>query len=1118
VAKTNSERIALAMDNLQSGLHRYFKVQVQRDKGIAYEIQKLMDEDRNLVGPKKLEKIDVLALLKLMRKSWGEHFEPMLGKTCLLYVNELIEWRNQWAHQQKISDNDLIRLLDTSERLLDSLSSSDEAKRIGAIRRELINTRSNETVSKNVKKTLDLGNPKQLAPWRDVITPQNDVAKGNFVLSDFAADLGMVFKGESSQEYNDPEEFFTRTFFTDSLKSLLKNALKRTSGQHADSVINLQTNFGGGKTHSMLALYHLFSGEDLTAERPIKKLIDEANINQIPKVRKAVLVGTKISPSSPDPKPEGVEVHTLWGELAYQLGGLEAYNLIREDDLNATNPGDTLRKILNKYGPCLILIDEWVAYARQLPEDGPKISGGSFSTQFTFAQTLTEAVVSTSNCLLVLSLPASASDGAIQSQVEDIEVGGTRGRDALKRLGNVLTRIDSAWRPADKIESFQIVQRRLFQDIHSDKIGDKNVTIRTFSRFYGENPSEFPPECKDSDYKNLFELTYPFHPELFERLYSDWATIPNFQRTRGILRLMAEVVHCLWSNDDKNPIIMPSLIPLNDKRVSSEFNRYLEGNWNPILERDIDGERSLPKRIDDEVSTLGRCHATKRIARATFIGSAPTKISSQRGIEDIRVRLGCILPGESIQTFSDASRRLERKAHHLYREGTRTWYDTTPTVSRLAEDRAEEFRSKPREIKNTIYNRLNEQFQYRGIFRNGLHIFPDSTGEVFDTEDLSLIILPTEKKFSKNHPDDPAIKSTWEFLQNKGNTPRTYLNTMVFLAPQEKQLDYLENDVRLYLAWKSISDEKEILNLPPFQQKQVNKRMEDSLSSIKSKILDTFNILLVPEQLLPTDNVEISSKKISIYHGGKKIVEVIREALNKNDQLVSELFSPMLRKLMDDIPLWEGKDGSHLRVTQLREYFLKYLYLPRLEKDEVLFQSIRYGSEDTLLTWESETFAYADSFDEQTEKYSGLRTKNYGKTGLLVKPSVAIEHFKKAIDDNGNGEKDNGNGEKDNGNGEDDNGNGEDDNGIKPIKEKKYRKYKATTTLNPESPNPKFNDIANYILDPLLRDVANVQVKVEIVAIMPSEGEANNGFSDETIRTLNENSPLIDLDGEFLKD
>lgn len=1097
--KTNSERIALAMDNLQSGLHKYFKVQGQREKGIAFGIQKLIDDDRNLVGEKKLENLDVLALLKLMRKSWVEHFEPILGKTCIFYVNELINWRNQWAHQQKISDNDLIRLLDTSERLLDSLSSLDEAKRIGSIRRELINTRSNEAVSKNVKKTLDLGNPKQLTPWRDVITPQSDVASGNFELSDFAADLGLVFKGEASQEYNDPEEFFNRTFFTDSLKSLLKNALKRTSGQNADSVINLQTNFGGGKTHSMLALFHLFSGKDLTSEQPIKKLISEANIDQIPKVKKVVLVGTKLRPGSPDPKPEGICVHTLWGELAYQLGGSEAYNLIKEDDLNATNPGDILRKILTKYGPCLILIDEWVAYARQLPDDGPKISGGLFSTQFTFAQTLTEAVVSTSNCLLVLSLPASAREGVSQSQVEDIEVGGSRGRDALKRLGNVLTRIDSAWRPADKTESFQIVQRRLFQDIQSDKIGDKNVTIRTFSRFYGENPSEFPPECKDSEYKSLFELTYPFHPELFERLYSDWATIPNFQRTRGILRLMAEVVHCLWSNDDKNPIIMPSLIPLNDKRVSSEFNRYLEGNWNPILERDIDGERSLPKRIDDEVSNLGRCHATKRLARTTFLGSAPTKILSQRGIEDIRVRLGCILPGESIQTFSDASRRLERSAHHLYREGTRTWYDTTPTVSRLAEDRAEEFRRKPRKIKQAIFERLNDQFQNKGIFRNGLHIFPDSSADVFDTGDLSLIVLPTEKPFSRNQSDDLAIKATWEILQNKGNTPRTYLNTMIFLAPQEKQLDYLEKEVRLYLAWESIFVEKEILNLPPFQQDQVRKRKDDSLSSIKTKVLDTYNILLVPEQSSPTDNANISNKKISISQVGKSPAEVICETLNKNDQLVSELASPMLRKLMDDIPLWEGKNRSHLRVNQLREYFLKYLYLPRLENNEVLFQSIRYGSSDTLLTWERETFAYADSFDENLEKYSGLRNKNYGKAGLLVKPSVAREHWKDPVID------------------------------PPPILPPEpddpppepdlviFKKYKATTTLNAERPVPKINDIAEYILDPLVSQGAKVQVKVEIVAIMPSDGGENNGFSTETMRTLDENGTHLEIDGEYLK-
>ena len=226
--------------------------------------------------------------------------------------------------------------------------------------------------------------------------------------------------------------------------------------------MQLQTNFGGGKTHSMLVLYHLFSGTAASELVGIDAVLQEANISKLPVLKPVVLVGNRISPSNPVRKPDGTTVRTLWGELAWQLGRKKAFERVRADDENATSPGDALRELFNEYGPCLVLIDEWVAYARQL-HDQSDLPAGSFETQFTFAQVLTESAKLAKNCLLVISLPASDTAGSPHAQAEDVEVGGQRGREALDRLRNVVGRVESSWRPASAEEGFEIVRRRLFE-------------------------------------------------------------------------------------------------------------------------------------------------------------------------------------------------------------------------------------------------------------------------------------------------------------------------------------------------------------------------------------------------------------------------------------------------------------------------------------------------------------------------------------------------------------------------------------------------------------------------------------------------------------------------------
>jgi hypothetical protein len=662
MAITNHERVGKALELLKCGLGPFVQREITSiyKERAAAEMIRALGEDR-LNAKKPITEWDVGVLLRLMWDSWNEVFRLTLGHTERSLVSELREHRNKWAHQEAFSSDDTYRALDSAGRLLTAVS-APQADQIDNMKMELLRLRFDEQVRSEKRKSagtaIESAAVGNLKPWREVVTPHKDVASGRYQQAEFAADLWQVHLGEGTDEYRDPVEFFRRTYLTESLKGMLVGAVRRLAGQGGDPVVQLQTNFGGGKTHSMLALYHLLSCIAPTELSGIDAVMQEAGASKLPTARRVVLVGNKISPGNPSTKPDGTVVRTLWGELAWQLGGKKAFARIRADDEKATSPGDELRKLFIEYGPCLILIDEWVAYARQF-HDQSDLPAGGFETQFSFAQVLTESAKLANNCLLVISLPASDTPGSPHTQADDVEVGGQRGREALDRLRNVVGRIESSWRPASAEEGFEIVRRRLFEPLADPaQFKNRDVVARAFADLYRTQQAEFPPECRDADYEKRIKAAYPIHPEIFDRLYTDWSTLVKFQRTRGVLRLMAAVIHSLWEKGDKNPLILPANISIDDPRVQFELTRYLSDNWVPVIEKDVDGPSSLPLRLDGELPNLGKFAACRRVARTIYMGSAPLTKAAHRGLEDRQVKLGCVMPGESPAVFGDARRRL----------------------------------------------------------------------------------------------------------------------------------------------------------------------------------------------------------------------------------------------------------------------------------------------------------------------------------------------------------------------------------------------------------------------------------------------------------------------------
>jgi predicted AAA+ superfamily ATPase len=1005
MAITNHERVGKALELLRAGLAQF----VEREFRSAYhdaalaEAARWLGEDRMLAG-KRLGEWDIAALLKLMWEAWNEVFRRSLGSAERTLVSELRDWRNKWAHQQPFSSDDAYRVLDSAERLLTAVS-APEAQEANKLKQELLRLVHEEQVRAEKRRQggslIESAASTALKPWREVAVPHPDVASGRYQQAEFAADLWQVYLGEGSDEYRDSVEFFRRTYLTESLKGLLVNAIRRLSGRGGDPVVQLQTNFGGGKTHSMLALYHLFSGQSPGELPGAETVLEEAGVNSLPQVRRAVLVGNRLSPGNPLKKPDGTRICTLWGELAWQLGqaaggpkeAKKAFDRIAADDEHATNPGDRLRELFNDYGPCLVLIDEWVAYARQL-HDEADLPGGSFETQFSFAQALTESARAARNCLVVVSLPASEGPGSPHGQAEDVEVGGLRGREALDRMRNVIGRVESSWRPASSEESFEIVRRRLFRPFGDpEKFKARDVVARAFADLYRTQREEFPPECREADYEKRIQAAYPIHPEVFDRLYNDWSTLLKFQRTRGVLRLMAAVIASLWEKGDTSPLILPSSIPIDDRRVQFELTRYLSENWVPVIEKDVDGAGSLPVRLDREVPGLGQYSACRRVARTIYLGSAPTATAAHRGLEDLRVKLGCVRPGEPTAVFGDALRRLAGAATYLYQDGNRFWYSTQPTVTKLAEDRAEQLRRDPEKVAAEIERRVRQQVRQPGDFSR-IHPFPQSSADVMDDPDARLVVLGTAKPHAKEDPKSPALAAAGEILDHHGNGPRLFRNALVFLAPDRTRLQDLEEAVRRFLAWKTILEEKEALNLDPYQTRQAEAQQQSADKAVEARLPETYQWLLVPVQVNPQTGrsdpqANVTWKNIRLQGNGPLALAACKK-LKSEELLVTAFAGTRLRMELDSVPLWRG---DHVEVKTLIEDFARYPYLLRLKNPAVLVAAVREGV--CLPAWEKEGFAFADSFDEAERRYRGLRVgqkvelSEADPSGLVVRAEAA---------------------------------------------------------------------------------------------------------------------------------
>jgi hypothetical protein len=465
---------------------------------------------------------------------------------------------------------------------------------------------------------------------------------------------------------------------------------------------------------------------------------------------------------------------------------------------------------------------------------------------------------------------------------------------------------------------------------------------------------------------------YPIHPEIFDRLYEDWSTLAGFQRTRGVLQLLALVVHRLWKDGNADLMIMPGSLPLYDAGVRNKCLDYLPQGWDPVIDQDIDGEHSRPAYIESKEPLIGKIQGARRLARTIFLGSAPGAAGrAHKGLQLPDILLGVAQPGQTPGHYQDALKRLRDQLNYLGAEDNRFWFETTPNLRREAESRKGRFTDKD-DVLPLLRGRVQGLFGKEHGF-GGIHVFT-SSADVPDEYGIGprLVVLPPAVAYRRGAAANPAEQAALELLQKRGDQPRQKQNRLLFLAPDFDSIERLRDQARSYLAWSSIvSDAEEMrLNLDMLQVRQAKKTLEEADEVLTRVARDTYRWLVSPTQEVRrgTLNPTVVWEAIQVSPTAPNLVKEIEQKLVENEWMIAQWSPIHLARVLND---WyfrgEAKEVSALKVWQ---DCCHYLYLPRLQTDRVFRQALidAVPSEDF--------FGYAAA--KEGERYLGFL---FGKAG-----------------------------------------------------------------------------------------------------------------------------------------
>ncbi|MBN1287263.1 MAG: ATP-binding protein [Anaerolineae bacterium] len=773
-----------------------------------------------------------------------------------------------------------------------------------------------------------------LKPWTQVVTPHDDIRTGELSMDTYAADLWAVARQDPMcpAVYRDPRAFFEATYPTAALKALLGDVMGVLAGGRSDRVLQLRTPFGGGKTHTLIALYHL------ARARASLKDVAWADLPNPGGVRVAVIQGLALDPQAPRRVEGGLQLNTLWGELAWQIGGAAGYARVEAQDRARTAPGgDVLRELLGG-APALILMDEVLVYVQRA--GGFPVHDSTLGRQtMVFLQALTETVRALPHAALVYSLQASVREAA--------------GDEALlDELDHLVSRIDAKREPVSGDEVMRVVQRRLFNDL-----GDEAVR-RQVAREYGglyrrlrEGIAETEADRREAGHEaEVLEqrilASYPFHPDLLDLMYHRWGSLPSYQRTRGALQFLATVVHALWHDGGgAQPLVGPGDVSLADEEVRGAFFSQVgeREHFTAVLDADLTGApakvREVDQRVASESPALRHLRVGTRLGTATFMYSFGARTGEDQGVLENELIASCLAPGLDRMVLSATLGDLRKNLLYLHHTSGRYLFKTEPNLNKLIGDESGKFSAK--DVLDCIEGALDAQLKSGG---RGAVRWPVDSAAIPDHEPVFRVVYLRLDWAAKEGEVLERDLRAW--LENRGSGKREYLNALAFAVPSREQGDLARQSARQLLAIGSLLKQKSKYR---FSNEQLAELME--LRDGAAGVLDAALGQLYEQVYFPAPNREgdaaYQMEMINLRARVSSVREIHGRILDVLRMHVFDYVTP--GKLVSLTRL--GQDAEYLSCEKIVPWFFSYLDFPKLLSTYALQKSVAQGVED-------ETFGY----------------------------------------------------------------------------------------------------------------------------------------------------------------
>ncbi len=639
-----------------------------------------------------------------------------------------------------------------------------------------------------------------MKPWYEIVLPHSMIQSGHIKESFFVADLGNIIQGLAPSDYSNPRMFFQKTFLTQGLLSLLNTVQAKLCNEEGSGIIKLQTPFGGGKTHALIAIYHyVANGAELHNYLP-------QSLSPF-KTRVAAIVGTNLNPLE-GRKEHNICIHTIWGDIAYQIAGANGYKEFEANDINRISPGkEKIRNFLMKCEPFLLLFDEIAEYVAKA--QGISVNESNLGIQtLLFLQELTEAISSLSRGLLIITLPSHEFEDFSDTKL-----------DIINRMNRIIGRVEVIETPIEREEIYRLVTKRLIDKVLLQK--DHDDIISEYLQIYQKRRNELPEKIQDQTFSRRMRDSYPFHPELIDLLYDKWRYLSSFQGIRSILRILTRTLTYLWSSQENLDLIRPMNVNLQESLLRNDFLRHINAQFESIFRSDVIGFDSKASYLDKKYPDWN--NLASGLSQTVFLHSF-TLGETPRGLTLSELKLNTINPQIHCSLISEILHQLLRTLYHLHFEDGRYYFSHEPNLNRKIQEIKDLFQEDfEEEMREEVKKHVGKEFS--------TFIWPNSSSEIPDDQKLKVVLI---------HPS--TLKSSLkDWLEKKGTTFRQNKNTIIFAIPNESHLNDLQNLVQTKLALKELKAKTNTKSYKIYSE--IKQRQDRIMDSLSYSVRKTYSIL-----------------------------------------------------------------------------------------------------------------------------------------------------------------------------------------------------------------------------------------------------------------------------------